>query len=113
MVSATWFPEEFAGGDQSTWPSRFAINGSSLAFIGCNPVIVPMAINYATLSVGIGNAVPLSRKPACGSKDQPYIDLIAQAKALTATANETAFKLHFYDQNNNSLFVISRNMSAA
>jgi hypothetical protein len=87
MVSATWYPEYFLNGDPSSWPSKFAINGSSLAFIGCNPVIVPMAINYTNLTVATGNAVALSRKPSCGTQDQPYIDLIRKSNTLTATAN--------------------------
>lgn len=72
-----------------------------------------MTINYTNLTVTTGNAVPLSRKPSCGTQDQPYIDLIKKSNSLTATANESAFKLNFYDKNNQSLFIISRNMSAA
>lgn len=84
-----------------------------MAFIGCDPIIVALTIDYTNLTVKVGNAFPLSRRPSCGTQDQPYIDLIKRASTLAATANETAFKLDFYDKDNQSLFIISRNMSAA
>ena len=98
--------------DQSTWPTRIAINASTLVFIGCNTVSIPMIINYNTLAVTTGNNV-FSSKRACGNVDQPYVDLIKSATSVSSTANDTAFRLVFRGKNNSILFAVSRNYKAS
>lgn len=98
--------------DQSTWPTKVAINASNLVFIGCNTVSIPMIINYNTLAVTTGNNI-FSSKKACGNVDQPYIELIKNATSVTSTANDTAFRLVFRGKNNSVLFALSRNYTAS
>jgi hypothetical protein len=95
--------------DQSTWPSKIAINSTYLIFVGCNTVTIPFNINYNTLATTAGSIVTQSRKFCPSNSDQLYIDLIKKSSSVSATANETAFRLIFYDKSNNILFAISRN----
>lgn len=61
LAAAVWYPSYFPT-NQSEWPSKFAINATSIAFIGCNTITIPMAINYNDGSVKVGNNTVSSKR---------------------------------------------------
>jgi len=86
------------------------INGTNIAFIGCNTVSAPVSIDFNANTVKVGTNFIQSRK-ACDNYDQPYIDLLKKMSTFTSTANSTALIINFFDKENNTLFNISRNLT--
>jgi hypothetical protein len=73
----------YSSGDVSTWPQKVRLNGTDILFQGCNVVGIPSRINFNTLALETSpsDAVTITKK-ACGSTDQPYIDLISKSTQI-------------------------------
>ena len=94
--------------DQTTWPTKYAINLTTIAFIGCNTVALPINFNFSGNAVKVGNTVTSTRK-ACGLIDQPYIDLTKNASYYSVNSNGTGIRVSFFDANGKILYALFRN----